>query len=358
MLGTDLLARSSPPSAQPIEFCCPLCKGPLRSTDDAYRCEPCGKTFPVLLGIPDFRVFPDPYIDIEADRRKALVIAERYDQTDYRGLIRFYWSITPDVPPDLVDRYVRHAEAGFDRGRHLLESNETSGAGEGATADRRCLDLGCQTGGMLAAAAERFGLAVGIDIALRWLVVAKKRMEELGSAAPLVCCCAEFLPFRAEQFDLVIANNVIEHTSLQEDLLREAHRVLRPGGDLLGTTVNRFSLALEPHVRVFGVGWLPARWREPFVQRVRGYPYRNVHLLSCAGLRGLARRTAFSRCRFALPSYSAGERRRLSRRDSQLVALYQALKSWPLARLLLLLLGPSFVFIAARGPRAPLSTKS
>jgi len=47
------------------DFCCPLCKGGLRDDQAAYYCAACEKRFPVVLGIPDFRVFPDPYIDYE-----------------------------------------------------------------------------------------------------------------------------------------------------------------------------------------------------------------------------------------------------------------------------------------------------
>src|SRR5581483_5646380 len=43
-------------------------------------------------------------------------------------------------------------------------------------------------------------------------------------------------PFPAASFDLVTALDVIEHVDADEKVLREAHRVLRPGGHMLITT--------------------------------------------------------------------------------------------------------------------------
>src|SRR5262249_23671207 len=197
---------------------------------------PCGRDYPVILGIPDFRVFHDPYIDYVADRRKGLRIAERAPAVDFPGLVEYYWSITPGVPADLVRRYVRNAVTGEGRGRRLLGSVEAALPRLAGRAGVLGLELGCGTGGFLAAAGRRWRV-VGTDIAFRWLVVARKRLEELGVSAPLVCCCAEHLPFAAGRFDCVVAANVFEHAASPGRLLREAHRTLRPGGGLFASTV-------------------------------------------------------------------------------------------------------------------------
>jgi len=49
---------------------------------------------------------------------------------------------------------------------------------------------------------------------------------------------AEALPFRDSTFDLVRAFDVIEHVERPGDLVREAKRVLRPGGRLVIGTPN------------------------------------------------------------------------------------------------------------------------
>ena len=55
-----------------------------------------------MLGIPDFRVFPGPYIDIEADHRKGRRIAESARDSDFRARVEYYWSITPEEPFEMA----------------------------------------------------------------------------------------------------------------------------------------------------------------------------------------------------------------------------------------------------------------
>jgi SAM-dependent methyltransferase len=54
------------------------------------------------------------------------------------------------------------------------------------------------------------------------------------SVAPDVCFDIENgFPFHESVFDVVVALNVLEHIFEQTGCLREAHRVLRPGGELI-----------------------------------------------------------------------------------------------------------------------------
>ena len=248
------------------EYCCPRCKGTLSSLPDAYVCALCNVRYPVVLGIPDFRVFPDPYIDIAEDHKKAGRIAERATESDFRALVEYYWSITPEEPPEMAQRFTIQALAAVDRGRHLLDGQAMVSTRLQRGSIKRALDLGSRTGGLLLAAAERADHVVGIDIAFRWLIIARKRLEEAGRPAQLVCCCAEFLPFRESAFDLVLAENVLEHTAQQQQCIEEAHRVLKPGGVFFATTWNRLAVAPEPHVRLWGVGWLPLGLAKRYVK--------------------------------------------------------------------------------------------
>ena len=49
---------------------------------------------------------------------------------------------------------------------------------------------------------------------------------------------AQNMPFKDESFDIAIAAAVIEHLNQPVKMLREAHRILRPGGILILTTPN------------------------------------------------------------------------------------------------------------------------
>jgi SAM-dependent methyltransferase len=58
------------------------------------------------------------------------------------------------------------------------------------------------------------------------------------------------LPFRSETFDVVVAFQVIEHISEDQEFLYEVNRVLKPGGCFVLTTPNRES-RLKPGQRPF-----------------------------------------------------------------------------------------------------------
>src|SRR5260221_9951747 len=107
-----------------VEYCCPTCRGELQGDAQAYRCDACSRTYPILFGIPDFRIAPDPHADFEEDRHKANQLIERYPHTDFDGLLEYYWSITPATPATLAKRYIRYARTGIARGRHVLSAIE------------------------------------------------------------------------------------------------------------------------------------------------------------------------------------------------------------------------------------------
>ena len=332
------------------EYCCPRCKGTLTSLTDSYHCPTCRAQYPIILGIPDFRVFPDPYIDIVEDRRKAERIFERASVSDFSTLVDYYWSITPDTPSEMARRFSAQAVNAVERGRHLLNVHSTVKA-KLEEPDARVLDLGTRTGGLLMAAAEHGRKTIGIDIAFRWLIIARKRLEEARLAAQLICCCAEFLPFRESAFDVVLAENVLEHTAPQQQLIEEAHRVLRPGGIFFATTWNRLALAPEPHVRLWGVGWLPRTVAKRYVEFRRGVSYDYVRLLSLFELRYLLRCTPFRRCEILLPTFSEAELANISSAQRLMVELYHRIKDWPLFRELLRIFGPVLHLVCVREPR-------
>lgn len=66
----------------------------------------------------------------------------------------------------------------------------------------------------------------------------------------------ETLPYKDHSFDVVITNHVVEHTPQQAVHLREALRVLKPGGHLYIATPNKFWLT-DPHYKLPFISWLP-----------------------------------------------------------------------------------------------------
>lgn len=96
--------------------------------------------------------------------------------------------------------------------------------------DFEILDVGCGAGNMIHHLA-RHGRVRGIEVDARPVKIAQQRGYDvrLGDAT-------QEIPFPDASFDLVTALDVIEHVDADENILREAFRVLRPNGQVLITT--------------------------------------------------------------------------------------------------------------------------
>jgi SAM-dependent methyltransferase len=98
----------------------------------------------------------------------------------------------------------------------------------------RVLEIGCGRGDVLAELAQQQRICVGIEPSGRMIQMCPAGVEILPGTA-------EHLDFPDESFDLVFSMQVLEHMH-PDDVplhLREALRVLRPGGCLAVETPNR-----------------------------------------------------------------------------------------------------------------------
>lgn len=327
---------------QGIELCCPLCKNDLSETGDKQqelRCDRCNKRYPIFLGIPDLRVFSDPYLSIEADRAKGLRLAERFNDLDFSGLVDFYYSTTAVVPPKHAQQYKRGLMAGEARAEAALNAWE-KGRSENRSQPVELLEMGCGTAPLLVAASRRFTSLVGIDIAFRWLVVGKKRLEQAGLNVPLICACAEALPLRDETFDRIVADSVIEHVRDQFQVLREAYRVSRPEGQLFIATPNRFSLGPDPHIGLWAGGFIPKRWLDAYVSRLGGRPPHR-QLVTSQSLKRLILNAGFAYTQIYCPEVPRGQRVQLGQVMNWLIDLYHMFLRFPGSQPLLRCIGPS-----------------
>ncbi|MBM3784753.1 MAG: methyltransferase domain-containing protein [Acidobacteria bacterium] len=259
-----------------MRYVCPKCKGEVVVADESYACGPCGLEYPVVCGIPDFRLFGDPYIDIEADRAKGQLLHNAIQDMTFAQAVRHYYEITPEDPPDLAEKWTARVLAEVEIAEKMLRIPR-----------QYLLDIGCSTGAVLIA--NQGG--IGVDIAFRWLVLGALRLKESGTSAALVCANAEHLPFPDGTFHRVTCFDSIEHFRDPLAALRETRRV---GARLELTSNNRWAPLPEPHVHLWGVAWLPRSWQRQYVALRRRdlHPY-GVRLLSAREGAWLARQAGW-----------------------------------------------------------------
>jgi SAM-dependent methyltransferase len=95
------------------------------------------------------------------------------------------------------------------------------------------LDFGCGAGSLV-----RAGIAAGLDIHGTDVYYGGSKDRALAEASGLLGGAIReshngTLPFPDARFDLVVNNQVLEHVSDLDAVLREIHRVLKPGGAVL-----------------------------------------------------------------------------------------------------------------------------
>ena len=256
--------------------------------------------YPVVLGIPDLRLYDDLLIPRADDYRKGEKLQRAAESMTFAELVAHYWTLPtyPPTPADLSARFVHHVLSDDQR---IASWDAHLGPGDSL------LDVGCGAGVLVRHARRRFQRAVGLDVGFRWLIVARRGLEEAGITPQLVCGCADHLPFMNECFDTVTSVALLEHVPHARLALAESFRVQRPTGRTIVWTSNRYSLASEPHVRVWGVGFLPRRLMPAFVQWRRGLAYTHKTLLSRFELARTARLAGYGRCTFHLPSIAPGD---------------------------------------------------
>ncbi|MEP6767885.1 MAG: class I SAM-dependent methyltransferase [Acidobacteriota bacterium] len=337
-------------SAAGLILQCPLCAGEIALGPEACRCRGCGASFPVLLGIPDLRVPAQTWVSYEEDRELARRLAARYVSSSFTDLVSEIWRARPNADPRLVARRIQEILRAA--GEHRDEIGAAGWVGarlEGSDAGA-VLDVGCGTGAFLEAALSRFPVAAGVDVSLAWLITARKRLEERGLPALLLCACVERLPFRSGEFDLTVSFDLLEHVHDRVEVAGELARVTRSGGWLVGTTPNRFSLSAEPHVGVWGVGFLPRRWMPAYVRWRRGLDFRHVSPLSLRNVQELF--DGDFECEIEAPPIPTGDFEGFSRPKRLFARLYNQFLKVPLLRAGLRPIAPFFHIAGRKKDRA------
>lgn len=152
----------------------------------------------------------------------------------------------------------------------------------GAMPGAHVLDVGCGTGddvNALAARVGRHGSATGVDSSPALIRNARQQAHP-SSIFHVADACA--LPFDNACFDGVRADRVLMHIPEPDRAIAEMARVLRPGGQLVITEPDWYTLVVDPGDPDIGNRLLAAHFARVIQNPAIGRTL--VHRLSAAGL--------------------------------------------------------------------------
>jgi malonyl-CoA O-methyltransferase len=148
---------------------------------------------------------------------------EPFQRVDKRALARRFGAAAAS--------YDAHARFQQEVGQALLAKLPAGHWGEG-------LDLGCGTGFFLPALQQRCSRLWGLDLSTGMLAQAKLR----ASGARLLCGDAEALPLADASVDLLFSSLALQWCERPQLGFSELKRVLRPGGQIIFSTLLSGSL--------------------------------------------------------------------------------------------------------------------
>lgn len=155
----------------------------------------------------------------------------------------------------------------------------------------RILDIGCG-GGLLSEPMARLGAEIiGADASAGTLPVARIHAEQMGLTIDYRHASAEELGAAGEQFDVVLNMEVVEHVAEPLAYLTSCQALLKPGGLMLTSTINRnpksYVIAIVGAEQV--MRWLP-RGTHEFAKFIT--PSELEAMISQAGLH-VSKQTGF-----------------------------------------------------------------
>jgi SAM-dependent methyltransferase len=164
------------------------------------------------------------------------------------------------------------------------------------------LDVGAAQGLYVAALCEAGYAAIGAEPWGEARRVSARIGEHISQPLTIVDGTAETLPFADEEFTLVLATSVMEHTTDPLRAAVEAHRVLRPGGGFYFWTTSVLCPWQSEIKRVPAFPWYPDHmkkrlmtWAASSRPALIGYTTRPaLHWFSPSSVRRIAQAAGFS----------------------------------------------------------------
>jgi SAM-dependent methyltransferase len=206
-------------------LCCPDCRAPLSLETESLRCTACGKTYPIVNGVPRF------------------VPAENYASS-----FGFQWNRFPRTQLD--------SETGvpISSDRFFAQSGWSAAELRG----KRVLDVGCGSGRFAEVTLATGARVVAVD----YSAAVDAARTNLAANPNLDVVQADMfrLPFREEAFDYVYSFGVLQHTPDPARAFRSLLPPLKRGG----------KIAVDVYPKTWMNIFWPKYWLRPITKRVRG----------------------------------------------------------------------------------------
>jgi carbamoyltransferase len=251
-MGSFLLAKKAQTASIALErgsgvaFRCPCgCGGALRAESGKYVSDVCGHCFPVTGGIPQL-YWPHDSVANPAD------VTER---------VKAFYEETP------FPNYDDH-----DSVRSLIEKSRKGKYAWALDAaipyNSSVLEVGCGTGQLTNFLGISCRLVTGADLCLNSLRLAEAfRSEHNLERVRFVQANLFRLPFEPEQFDVVLCNGVLHHTSDPLAGFKGLVRLVRPGGYIAIGLYNTYGrLMTDLRRQVFLLTGGAAKWMDPYLR--------------------------------------------------------------------------------------------
>lgn len=149
------------------------------------------------------------------------------DLSEHKTQVRDFWNSDPCGTRYLDGQEDFEAHA---RARYALEPYIFEFADFSAAQGKRVLEIGVGMGADYLQWLKAGAIATGVDLSSASIERARRRCQLSGYIPDLRVADAENLPFAENSFDLVYSYGVMHHSPETPRCLREARRVLRPGG--------------------------------------------------------------------------------------------------------------------------------
>ena len=181
-----------------VTLICPKCHQSINRKNNKYLCNNCMRVYPIYDGIPSFTTTSPEEDNFNKEHFEFLFDMEQH---------HFWYTGRREIIHALLQQ---------------MYHNRLS--------DIAMIEIGCGNGNALQFLKSKGINIEGGDLFLEALQFCRRRVD-----VPLYQLDALSTPFASEQYDVVGLFDVIEHIDDDEAVLKEIHRICKPGGRIILT---------------------------------------------------------------------------------------------------------------------------